>query len=118
MSITVSFPAGLRTQVVAPATTNKTTIFAGADRVERYVDTVRATNRTGSAATLVLHFESGISAGAEGVVLPVTSVAANATEVIPVGVSVGRNDALKATLGTAGAIDLIITYAERTQGAS
>lgn len=114
MSVTVSFPAGLKTEVITPSTTAKTSIMTTNERTQRYIDTIRATNTTGSGATLALHFESTISGGAEGLIRPAASIAASTSEIIAVGVAMRQGDILKATVGTADAIDLIITYAERT----
>lgn len=117
MTVTVSFPAGIKTRIVAPDTVSKTAIYSipAASTAQAWVASVRATNKTGSGATLALHLYTTVGT-IEGLLRPAATIAANTTEVIELGVALQGGDELRATLGTADAFDLIITYAERTRG--
>lgn len=117
MTVSVSFPAGIKTTIVAPSTTAKTAIYSVPEgsTIQSWVPSLRATNKTGSGATLALHLYKTVG-NIEGLLRPATTIAASTSEVITIGVGMQPGDELRATLGTADAFDLIITYADRARG--
>jgi hypothetical protein len=116
MGITVNRSGPLVSIPVTPATTSKTAVYTGdgTGQGSAIVLTVRATNTTGSGVTLDLAFYSkqdDVEAAIDS-----RTVSANSTDLIEIDIAIQFEDELRATVGTGGAIDLVITYIEKAGG--
>lgn len=121
MSVTVNIAGGLQSIAIGkPSTTSKAAIYTVEQRTSVVCLSLRATNSSGSGITLQLHFydsSANSGAGREVEIYPSTSLSTATTNLIDLGELVlDPNDELRATVGTADALDLVFTYALRRGG--
>lgn len=112
MSTNFNVNGGVRSDSIAqPSTTAKTAIYTQTERGQATALSLRATQSSGGAVTLQLHFYDA-SETRESEIYPVNSLSDKSTTLIDMGgLTLDRDDELRATVDTVNALDLVFTYA-------
>ena len=117
MTVEFNPTGGIRSDALGkPSVTSKQAIYTQPTDGQAVILSLRATNSSGSPVNLTLHFYD-ISKTTEAEIYPITAAADGTTTLIDMGgLTLDPGDELRATAGTADALDLVLTYAIRRGG--